>query len=251
MREVQGFIVLLDISGYTRFVRSHNMKRVPLYGDRLLRMSEAHAEHVVTDLLEALVAAVGPCLRVEKLEGDAILMSAVTEEERCADTALQIVDRLEGIFAAFHTRLHELIFCRTCLCDCCSQMGQLQIKAIAHYGPFLVKEVLGMRELAGQELIRAHRLLKNEVDGDEYLLLTDAVVELGEVRGALSLESHTETDPDLGETKVWVHRPADHSVFAGRDPITYIGRVRKMRQYFAEPKDRTALLQPVLQESPA
>jgi len=245
MIEVKGFIVILDISGYTRFVRSHNMKKVPFYGDRLLRMSEAHAEQVVTDLLETLVGKIGSGLRVEKLEGDAILMSAISEEDTKGAKALEISRQLEEIFPCFHARIHKLVFCRTCLCDCCAQMGQLRVKAIAHHGSFLIKTVLGLRELAGQELIRAHRLLKNQVNTDEYLLLTDEFVNLGRVRDELEMTSHTEVDPELGDTKVWVHRPKDYSIFEQEDPESYIKRLRKMRSYFASQKDRSALIESV------
>ena len=230
MRQVQGFIVLLDISGYTRFVRSHNLRHIPLYGSHFRRMSEAHAEQIVTDLLETLVHTMGDLMRVEKLEGDAVLLSATPEEPEAF--ALTLVDRLHDIFPAFHSRIHELAFCRTCLCDCCAQMGELRVKAIGHYGAFLIKEVLGHRELAGQELIRAHRLMKNKVQSQEYLLLTDALVQLGEVEGALEMHSHVERDPDLGACRVWVHQPPSHSVFEGEHAESYFSRVRKMWTYF-------------------
>ena len=55
MEEVQGFIVLLDISGYTRYVRGHNLRHVPFLGKSFQSTGEAHAETVVTDLLEALI----------------------------------------------------------------------------------------------------------------------------------------------------------------------------------------------------
>ena len=38
------------------------------------------------------------------------------------------------------------------------------------YRSFLLKTVAGFR-IAGQEVIRAHRLLKNKVRSDEYLIL--------------------------------------------------------------------------------
>ncbi len=91
-------------------------------------------------------------------------------------------------------------------------------------------------------MIRAHRLLKNEVDSDEYLLLTDAIVSrLGEHRG-LEMQSHSETDKDLGETTVWVHFPADHSVSQMLSEDGYFTRLSKMQEYFAEPQNRDELI---------
>ena len=178
MREVKGFIVLLDISGYTRFVRSHNLRLIPGVGKHFRETSEAHAEQVVTDLLETLIKATSPLLRPEKLEGDAVLLTAVVDDERAF--AKELLDCLRAVFKDFHSRIFQMAFCQTCLCDCCTQMGELRLKAIAHYGPYLLKTVAGFREIAGQEVIRAHRLLKNEVDGNEYLMLTDAVASLAD-----------------------------------------------------------------------
>ena len=132
MQEVQGFVVLLDISGYTRYVRAHNVRYVPFLGTGFKNTNEAHAETVVTDLLETLINATSDILKPEKLEGDAVLLTAVVDEP---DTFSRIlVERLRLVFEAFHQRLDELRFCETCICDCCAQMGQLKVKAIAHHG---------------------------------------------------------------------------------------------------------------------
>ena len=96
MQQVQGFIVLLDISGYTRYVRSHSLRHVPVLGTHFRETSEAHAEQVVTDLLEALIYATNDILRAEKLEGDAVLMTAVAEDQE--GFSRQLVERLLGVF---------------------------------------------------------------------------------------------------------------------------------------------------------
>ena len=30
----QGFIVLVDISGYTKFIRMHNVRKIPFFGKK-------------------------------------------------------------------------------------------------------------------------------------------------------------------------------------------------------------------------
>ena len=240
MQSVEGFIVLLDISGYTRYIRSHNLRHVPVVGKHFRETSESHAEAVVTDLLEVLINATSDLLHPEKLEGDAVLMTAIVEDSERFARAL--VRRLQDVFTAFHQRIAEIVYLETCLCDCCSQMKELRVKAIAHHGAFLLKKVAGFREIAGQEVIRAHRLLKNEVDSNEYLMLTDAVANLAEAPSVMSMESHVETDKDLGTTKVWVHFPEDHSVLGAPPTEPYLQRLRKMYAYFEDPKDRAALI---------
>jgi len=240
MRQVEGFIVLLDISGYTNYVRSHNLRFVPVVGKHFRETSEAHAEQVVTDLLEALINCTADLLRAEKLEGDAVLLTAVPEDAEAFSPIL--VQRLREVFVAFHHRLGEIAFCTTCLCDCCSHMEALRVKAIAHYGPFLIKEVAGFREIAGQEVIRAHRLLKNTVESDEYLMLTDAVAGLSGAGQSLSMSRHEEEDPSLGTTGVWVHFPKDHSLFRTVEGGTYVQRLNQMWSYFDEEKSRDSLI---------
>ena len=240
MKEVEGFIVLLDISGYTRYVRSHNLRHIPMVGKHFRETSEAHAEKVVSDLLEALINATNDLLTPEKLEGDAVLMTAIVEEPE--GFARLLVNRLEGVFKAFHDRLAEIVFCQTCLCDCCSQMRDLRVKVIAHYGPFLLKKVAHFREIAGQEVIRAHRLLKNNVKSDEYLMLTDAVASLAEAPSALTMQSQEEVDKDLGTTKVWVHFPEDHSQLDQPPTASYLKRLQQMYTYFEEPLDRSTFI---------
>ncbi|MAY79828.1 MAG: hypothetical protein CL930_03490 [Deltaproteobacteria bacterium] len=240
MEQVEGFVVLLDISGYTRFVRSHNLRHIPVLGTRFRVTSEAHAEEVVTDLLETLINATSDLLRPEKLEGDAVLFTAVPENP--SDFAQQLVTKLQTIFAVFQDRIHQIAFCSTCLCDCCSQMTQLKVKAIVHHGPFLIKKVAGFREIAGQEIIRAHRLLKNTIDSDQYLLLTDSVNTLAKASSIIPIESHQEEDPDLGSTTVWVHYPELDEIEEKAPTESYLKRYSKMHEFFDQERDRDALI---------
>ena len=51
MESHKGFIALVDISGYTNFVSGHNIDSAK--NDKLSR-GQAHAEHIISDLLEKL-----------------------------------------------------------------------------------------------------------------------------------------------------------------------------------------------------
>ena len=121
-------------------------------------------------------------------------------------------------------------------------MSELRMKAIAHYGPFLLKTVAGFREIAGQEVIRAHRLLKNKVRSNEYLMVTESVSKLAGLDATFEMESHTEVDKDLGETTVWVFFPEGAEPAAANPEESYLKRLQKMRAYFAAPRQRDSLL---------
>ena len=51
-------LLIADIAGYTRFMKMHDT-------------SLAHAQQIIADLLEAVIDAAGPNLKLAKLEGDA------------------------------------------------------------------------------------------------------------------------------------------------------------------------------------
>ena len=173
MRASKGYLVLVDISGYTAFVRSHTMKVIPVLGKRMKHTSQIHAETVITDLLETIIAAVDSRLTLNKLEGDAALF--YRESTGAPDECDAVLTTLLNLFSVFNQRLQDIMFCQTCLCDCCSQMNQLKVKTLIHYGEFLVKRVAQFEEIAGQDVILIHRLLKNSVPSNEYLLLTQPV----------------------------------------------------------------------------
>ncbi len=80
MRNAKGFIVLVDISGYTKFIRSHNAQKIPFIGKQLARKTESHAEHIISDLLEKVITELEGTLTVNKLEGDAVLFYSEPED---------------------------------------------------------------------------------------------------------------------------------------------------------------------------
>ena len=75
----QGFIVLVDISGYTKFVRMHNVSKIPILGKQFGDTTLEHAETIISDLLEKIIEKLDDTLIVNKLQGDAALFYSVPE----------------------------------------------------------------------------------------------------------------------------------------------------------------------------
>ena len=48
---------------------------------------------------------------------------------------------------------------------------KLRLKLVVHSGEALFHQILGFQELAGVDVIIVHRLLKNSVEADQYLLM--------------------------------------------------------------------------------
>ena len=163
MRQFEAVIVLADISGYTRFVVMH-------------RSSVMHAEQIVSELMEAVTQNAEFPLTMQKLEGDAAFMMAETPGLTTAAVS-DVVRQAVAFTGAFRDKQTELFNKSVggCICTACQTIENLRLKTIIHAGTVLEKEVSGLTELAGEPVIVAHRLLKNSVERDAYILATETV----------------------------------------------------------------------------
>ena len=188
-------LVLADISGYTRFVVLH-------------RLSILHAEQIITELIEAIAAKARYPLKLNKLEGDAAFFVAPLDPDdgRALD---DVMEQVKEFFTAFRDKQCEQVESTVggCRCDACQTLEELKLKVVVHVGEVVEKQVGEFREVAGESVIIAHRLLKNSIDADEYLLVTD------DVRQRLSGEpfpdgrAHSEAIDQFGEVNSTVYLP--------------------------------------------
>jgi len=183
-------LVLADISGYTRFIKYH-------------RVSLIHAEKIITDLLESVISSADRPLVLHELEGDAVSFYAI--EEGDGECAGEVFAQVERFVDAFRQREAELISdCTTCECEACERVGQLKIKVVLHRGRALFTRVRQFKKVAGEDVIIAHRLLKNSVPSKEYILMTEPFVEACSELKDRPLESRTEHPEGLDEMPVYI-----------------------------------------------
>lgn len=162
----QGVLVLADISGYTRFTRLH-------------LTSLLHAEAIISALLESIIEAAEFPLRLYQLEGDAVLLGAEVTEEEAVQAARDVTRQLHHLFLAFALRERALLDCEAgCVCDACTQMGQLQLKAVLHVGEFMRQEVRGVVALRGEAVWWLRTLIKAPLAQREYILMTQPFYKL-------------------------------------------------------------------------
>ena len=123
-----------------------------------------------------VVGGLKPVLSLAKLEGDAAFM---TRTDASTD-ASELLDSLEGTYAAFRRRIRSLRDSTSCTCAACSLVGDLDLKFFVHHGSWVRQRIAGRDELAGPDVIVAHRLLKGAAGSHVSLrgsaLLTDAAV---------------------------------------------------------------------------
>lgn len=193
IRLAHAVLVIADISGYTDFIVNRAVSLV-------------HAEQIVSDLLDAIAQCSRQPLVLNKFEGDAALFYAESGEDRPA-AAADVAAQLGAMFDAF-TRMRGRIAAarRGCGCDGCQNVHALRLKAFVHCGEIAIKTLRGFTELAGEDVIVLHRLLKNDVDGREYVLVTAAACALWPPASAG--QTHRAICEGVGEVEVRVLSPA-------------------------------------------
>ena len=154
------FIIIVDISGYTNFIRLH-------------KMSLLHAEKIIGELMECMLDEVESPVVAHEILGDAISLYALDDE--APDLADNIYQQLQRYFQSFRGREAYLLReCGYCICDACNKVGELKLKAILHSGKAAFTKVHDIRKISGEDVITAHRLLKNSIPSTEYILITES-----------------------------------------------------------------------------
>ena len=185
-------LMIADISGYTRFMVANQTEL-------------EHSHQIVGALLEAIIEEVEIPLEVAKLEGDAVFLYLVKADDR--DAALSRARaKLMRFFAAFQSTLAELAAATRCACGACIHIDALRLKVVAHSGTALIYTIASRTELAGVDVIILHRLLKNSIPFDEYILLTETAARDLELDLPV-LATATEDYEALGKVGVAAYRP--------------------------------------------
>ena len=149
----KSLLFLPDISGFTNFVQTTEV---------------AHSQHVISELLEVLLAANTQDLQLAEIEGDALFF--YKEEE--VPSMEKLLAQVETMFTAFYSHLKLLETNRICPCNACASAPNLQLKIIAHVGELQFITVQDKRKPFGTQVIEAHRLMKNSVESDNYVLFS-------------------------------------------------------------------------------
>jgi hypothetical protein len=183
----EGVLVLADISGFTEFVTGVEIE---------------HGPPLIAELLETVIRQISPPLEIQEIEGDAVF---AVGPDGALGSHQSLLDVLTNAFAAFRRRRHELAKDESCRCAACRNVGSLDLKIVMHHGRYLRQEVGGRSQVAGPDVILTHRLLKNDVAGRAYLLLTEHALRWAEIDPTQpGLFAHSEHYEHLGEVRCFV-----------------------------------------------
>jgi len=153
-----ALLFIPDISGFTRFVNDTEI---------------AHSQHIIEELLDRIIDSNEMDLKMAEVEGDAVFFY----HTGIVPTAAQLLSQIQRMFINFHGHLRLYEAHRICQCGACSSANALSLKFFCHYGEVSVNQVKGTLKPFGPNVILIHRLMKNEIQGGEYALFTDALIQ--------------------------------------------------------------------------
>jgi hypothetical protein len=154
MPETNATILIPDISGFTKFMTTTELN---------------HASYAINMLIESILNAVGDEYEVSEIEGDAVLLI----KKGPPPSQKEVMDICLKIFNAFHFQRKWMQQYTICPCEACLAIAHLTLKFVVHHGPLAEIKVGRFVKQSGPEMIVAHRLLKNGIANNEYLLMTE------------------------------------------------------------------------------
>lgn len=142
-----GSVIIVDISGFTKFV----------FETELIA-----GKNIVSDLLLSIINANALDLNIAEIEGDAVFFYRFGN----APTQKEIITQYENMLYEFFNTVNSIS----------EETGiklPLSIKMIVHYGDIAQYQLKGFDKLYGKVVTEAHLLLKNDHDSHSYVLMTD------------------------------------------------------------------------------
>lgn len=152
-------ICIPDISGFTEFLSETDFEL---------------SSKIIPALLNKIIYTNDIGLKVSEIEGDAVLFFKTGK----IPSLQKLIDQCKQFYVEFYKQLDELQELHKEKKDAAAIPKILGLKIILHYGQEIALTKVGNSiKLFGEDLIVAHRLLKNKIRMDEYLLLTEGLVD--------------------------------------------------------------------------
>ncbi len=204
-------ILLADISGYTRFMLE-------------TQTSAVHGQWAINGLIEALLEQVDIPLTLQEIEGDAVFLYAAHpgSDARWNAVVEEVSHKLAAFFRAFIAQAGVLAESTPCKCAICANADKLGLKIIVHAGEAVFHQIAGRPQVSGTDVILAHRLLKNTVASNEYLLLSEAAWAAMGAHLPGTFERHRESYEGFGDVDVRV-RDLSGDFLTARDNVYALG----------------------------
>lgn len=149
-----ALIFIPDISGFTKFVNEAGIQQ---------------SRTLIADLLEIIIEANILDMELSEIQGDAVLFYRLGPPP----TVQEVVNQCKQIFLDFQNYLRIVERDRGSTLSQSLAGSNLTLKVVVHYGRLSVTMIRNHAKLMGKDVIIAHRLLKNDIEGNEYVLLSE------------------------------------------------------------------------------
>ena len=155
MNALPTLICIPDISGFTEFMSDTDI---------------GLSAKVISTLLNKVIYANNIGLKLSEIEGDAVLFFRNGE----LPTLEELTNQCKEFYVEFYNQL-ELLYKKNKNHDDGNNIYKmLGLKIILHYGKEVSSVPIGKNiKLMGEDVITAHRLLKNDIELDDYLLISE------------------------------------------------------------------------------
>src|SRR5438309_2153170 len=210
----EGTFVLADIGGYTKFLTGVGIK---------------HAKEVTEHLLNRLIKSTERNSKVANVMGDCVFFYSETPAPHA-----DIYRLLRGLHEEFQDAQLDIASGSTCRCGACDRTEDLSLKFVVHAGEFDVQNIGGRKELIGQDIIVATRLLKNSVPVREYVIATPAAPGVAEAAGGATQKGRDELESigpieysyvDLGPVRDAYQKSKAFHITPGQAAVTISGNI--------------------------
>ncbi|QNF33145.1 DUF2652 domain-containing protein [Adhaeribacter swui] len=149
-----ALIFIPDISGFTKFVNETGIQQ---------------SRTLIADLLEIIIEANILDMQLSEIQGDAVLFYRLGPPPSMPE----VINQCKQIFLDFQNYLHIVERDRGSTLGASLSSSNLTLKVVVHYGQLSVTLIRDHVKLMGKDVIIAHRLLKNNILSDEYVLLSE------------------------------------------------------------------------------
>jgi hypothetical protein len=175
------------------------------------QVAMVHGQQVVTALIEAILAEVDIPLEVKEILGDAVFLYSVRpgDDEAWEEVSAEVGRKLLRFFDAFSDVLVAESESSLCQCAVCRNLHDLKLKIVVHSGEALFHNIGDYADVSGVDVILVHRLLKNSVDADEYILMTEPAYRDLRFPSELEVHKSSEEYEGFGSIPTFVHFPGD------------------------------------------
>jgi hypothetical protein len=149
-----AFFCIPDLTGFTRFMAENDIE---------------FSQEVIPSILKNIVSSNILDMTVGEIEGDAVLFYRLGEVPtlqevvvQCQNFYFNFGNHLKHIKSVYADDFHKII-----------SSSRLGIKIIVHCGEVIFSDIGGINKMFGEDVVTAHKLLKNSVKLNEYILLSD------------------------------------------------------------------------------